>query len=80
MPLNKLDHEHEQFLTLFQQLVEEREMLARENEYLKAKMNQSVLMETIKEMKKERDILLKLLSNLTTQQSDEQTGFGKARR
>lgn len=80
MPLNKLDHEHEQFLTLFQQLVEEREMLARENEYLKAKMNQSVLMETIKEMKKERDLLLKLLSNLTIQQSDEQTGFGKARR
>ena len=80
MPLTKLDHEHEQFLSMFQQLVDEREMLARENEYLKAKMNQSVLMETIKDMKRERDLLLKLLSNLTINHQDEQSGFGKQRK
>lgn len=80
MPLTKLDNEHEQFLSMFQQLVDEREMLARENEYLKAKMNQSVLMETIKEMKRERDVLLKLLSNLTSNHQDEQSGFAKQRK
>ena len=37
--------------------------LSRENEYLKAKLNESILMETIKDMRKERDVLFKLLSN-----------------
>ena len=32
---------------------------------LKAKLNQSIMMETIHEMKRERSLLLKLLSNLT---------------
>lgn len=74
MPLTNIhENEHEQFVSMFQQLVNEREGLARENEYLKAKMNESVLMETIREMKKERDFLLKLLSNLTkNNQQDEQ--------
>ena len=74
MPLTNIrDNEPEQFVSMFQQLVNEREGLARENEYLKAKMNESVLMETIREIKKERDFLLKLLSNLTkNNQQDEQ--------
>jgi hypothetical protein len=54
------------------QLMDERERLSRENEYLKAKLNESVLIETIHEMKKERDLLFKLLSNLTINYKDEQ--------
>lgn len=75
MPLTNLrDHEHEQFVSVFEQLVNEREVLSRENEYLKAKMNESILLETIREMKRERDFLLKLLANLTNndRQNDEQ--------
>jgi hypothetical protein len=60
----KVDSEHDQLVSMLNQLLDEREMLTRENEYLKAKLNESILMETIKEMKKERDLLFKLLSNL----------------
>ena len=45
--------------------MKERDGLWRENEYLKAKLNESVLAETVDEMKRERDFLLKLLINLT---------------
>ena len=71
---NLRTNEHEQFVSVFEQLVNEREVLSRENEYLKAKMNESILLETIREMKRERDFLLKLLANLTNndRQNDEQ--------
>jgi hypothetical protein len=64
--MTKVDNEHEQLVSMLNQLLDEREVLSRENEYFKAKLNQSILMETIKEMKKERDLLFKLLTNLTT--------------
>lgn len=70
MSIKKIDNEHEQLVSMLNQLLDERETLSRENEYLKAKLNESVLMETIKEMKNERDLLFKLLSNLTNK--DEQ--------
>lgn len=56
---------HEQLLSMVNQLMEERAILYRENEYLKAKLNESILIETIHDMKKERSILLNLLSSLT---------------
>ncbi len=65
----KVDSEHDQLVSMLNQLLDEREMLTRENEYLKAKLNESMLVETIAELKKERDILLKLLSNLTINKS-----------
>ncbi|CAF1683140.1 unnamed protein product [Rotaria magnacalcarata] len=65
MSIRAIDHEHERLVTMVNQLMDEREILHRENEYLKAKLNQSILMETIHEMKRERSLLLKLLSNLT---------------
>lgn len=55
----------EQLVSTVHRLMKERDVLWRENEYLKAKLNESVLAETIDEMKRERDFLLKLLINLT---------------
>ncbi len=69
--MTKVDNEHEQLVSMLNQLLDEREILSRENEYLKAKLNESVLMETIKEMKKERDLLFKLLSNLTINKDEQ---------
>ncbi|UJR14147.1 hypothetical protein I4U23_001141 [Adineta vaga] len=66
MPTKTTINEYEQLITLLNQLMSERDILFRENEYLKAKLNESILIETVHEMKKERDYLLKLLSNLTT--------------
>lgn len=66
--MTKVESEHDQLISMLKQLVDEREILSRENEYLKAKLNESILMETIKELKKERDLLFKLLSNLTINQ------------
>ena len=71
MSMTKVDNEHEQLVSMLNQLLDEREILSRENEYLKAKLNESVLMETIKEMKKERDLLFKLLSNLTINKDEQ---------
>ena len=70
MSMTKVESEHDQLISMLKQLVDEREMLSRENEYLKAKLNESMLMETIKELKRERDLLLKLLSNLTIKQNN----------
>jgi hypothetical protein len=64
--MTKVDNEYEQLVSMLNQLLDEREVLSRENEYFKAKLNRSILIETIKEMKKERDLLFKLLTNLTT--------------
>lgn len=58
-------YDNEQLVSMVHGLMDERESLWRENEYLKAKLNESVLIETINEMRKERDLLLKLLLNLT---------------
>jgi hypothetical protein len=70
MPMTtKVESERDQLVSMLKQLVDEREILSRENEYLKAKLNESMLLETITELKKERDILLKLLSNLTINKS-----------
>jgi hypothetical protein len=79
MPMTKVDNEHEQLVLMLNQLMNEREILSRENEYLKAKLNDSVLMETIKEMRNERDLLFKLLSNLTMNNNnkDEQLRYLK---
>jgi transcriptional regulator CtsR len=57
---------NEQLVSMIQRLMDERDILTRENEYLKAKLNESILIETINEIRKERDLLLKLLLNLST--------------
>jgi len=64
---NNYDQEfdHDQLITIINRLMDERDVLWRENEYLKAKLNESMLMETINEMRKEKDLLLKLLLNLS---------------
>lgn len=62
-------YNHDQMLSMIHRLVNERDVLWRENEYLKAKLNESLLMETINEMKKERELLLKLLVNLTAKEN-----------
>lgn len=78
MPMTNVDNEHEQLVLMLNQLMNEREILSRENEYLKAKLNDSVLMETIREMRNERDLLFKLLSNLTMNNNkDEQLRYLK---
>jgi hypothetical protein len=58
--------DNEQLVSMIHRLMDERDGLWRENEYLKAKLNESLLVETINEMRKERDLLLKLLLNLST--------------
>ncbi|UJR33014.1 hypothetical protein I4U23_020474 [Adineta vaga] len=63
-------YDNEQLISMIHGLMDERDVLWRENEYLKAKLNESLLMETINEMRKERDLLLKLLLNLTTNHQD----------
>lgn len=63
-------YDNEQLITMIHGLMDERDVLWRENEYLKAKLNESVLIETINEMRKERDALLKLLLNLTAHNRD----------
>lgn len=60
-----MENEHHQLVSMVNQLVDQREKLTRENDYLKAKLNQSMLLETIEEMKKERNLLFQLLTNLT---------------
>ncbi|CAF2555646.1 unnamed protein product [Rotaria sp. Silwood2] len=78
MSMTTIDNEHEQLVSMVNQLMDEREILYRENEYLKAKLNESILVETIQEMKKERYFLLKLLSNLTINNNqDEQLRYVK---
>jgi len=71
MSTTKVDNEHEQLVSMLNQLLDEREILSRENKYLKAKLNESALMKTIKEMRKERDLLFKLLSNLTINKDEQ---------
>ncbi len=63
--MTKLEKEHDQLVAMLDQLLVERKILKRENEYLKAKLNESILMESIRELKKEREWLFQLLSNLT---------------
>ncbi|CAF2928096.1 unnamed protein product [Rotaria sp. Silwood2] len=76
--MTTINNEHEQLVSMVNQLMNEREILYRENEYLKAKLNESILIETIQEMKKERYFLLKLLSNLTINNNqDEQSQYMK---
>lgn len=76
IPIKTFDKNHakqfdnEQLVSMIHRLVDERDVLWRENEYLKAKLNESVLMETIDEMRKERDLLLKLLLNLSMNKSN----------
>ena len=75
IPIQTMDenkYDHEQLISIIHRLMDERDVLWRENEYLKAKLNESVLIETINEIRKERDLLLKLLLNLSTNQKDEQ--------
>lgn len=71
--------DNEQLVSMIHRLMDERDMLWRENEYLKAKLNESVLIETINDIRKERDLLLKLLLNLSTNnhhhQKDEQIHY-----
>ncbi|CAF1617533.1 unnamed protein product [Adineta ricciae] len=63
-------YDNDQLISMIHGLMDERDALWRENEYLKAKLNESILMETINEMRKERDLLLKLLLNLTSNRHD----------
>jgi transcriptional regulator CtsR len=77
IPIKTMDNnqeekfDHEQLISIVHRLMDERDILRRENEYLRAKLNESVLIETINEIRKERDLLLKLLLNLSTNQKDE---------
>lgn len=64
-------YDHEQLISIIHRLVDERDHLWRENEYLKSKLNESMLIETINDMKRERELLFKLLLNLSNQQKDE---------
>lgn len=73
MSIKSVAHEHEHLVSMINQLLNEREVLHRENQYLKAKLNDSILMETINEMKKERNVLLTILSNLTISNNQEET-------
>ena len=68
-----MENEHEQLVSMVNQLLDERNKLSRENEYLKSKLNQSILLETIHDMKKERDLLFQLLTNLTVNQKKDET-------
>jgi hypothetical protein len=75
IPIKTMDEDkfdHEQLMSIIHRLMDERDVLWRENEYLKAKLNESILIETINEIRKERDLLLKLLLNLSTNQKNEQ--------
>jgi hypothetical protein len=74
-------YDNEQLISMIHALMDERESLWRENEYLKAKLNESVLIENINEMRRERDLLLKLLFNLTMKdnnQKAEQSQYQKS--
>lgn len=73
MSIKSVAHEHEHLVSMINQLLNEREVLHRENQYLKAKLNDSILMETINEMKKERNVLLTILSNLTISNNQEES-------
>ncbi|CAF3191189.1 unnamed protein product [Rotaria socialis] len=63
--------DNEQLVSMIHRLADERDVLWRENEYLKAKLNESILIETINEMRKERDLLLKLLLNLSVNRNND---------
>jgi hypothetical protein len=78
IPIKTVDNGHEQqeLITMIDRLMNERDILWRENEYLKAKLNESILIETINEIRKERDLLLKLLLNLSSNNNkDEQIQY-----
>ncbi|CAF1178898.1 unnamed protein product [Adineta steineri] len=78
MPMTNINNEHEQMISVLNQLIDEREILSRENEYLRSRLNESLLIETMNEMRKERSLLFKLLSNLTTKHNyDEQVHYIK---
>lgn len=65
-------YDQEQLVSMIHRLVDERDGLWRENEYLKSKLNESILIETINDMRRERELLFKLLLNLSNQNRDEQ--------
>ena len=64
-------YDQEQLVSMIHRLVDERDLLWRENEYLKSKLNESLLIETINDMRRERELLFKLLLNLSNQNRDE---------
>jgi hypothetical protein len=76
-------YSHDQLLAMIDRLINERDHLCRENDYLRAKLNESTQIETINEMKNERELLLKLFINLTAKDKqdhhqhhqNEQTSF-----
>ncbi|CAF4221248.1 unnamed protein product, partial [Adineta steineri] len=56
----------------------EREILSWENEYLRSRETECLLIETMNEMRKERSLSFKLISNLTTKHNyDEQVYYIK---
>ncbi|CAF1161051.1 unnamed protein product [Adineta steineri] len=58
--------------------VYEREILSWENEYLRSRETECLLIETMNEMRKERSLSFKLISNLTTKHNyDEQVYYIK---
>ncbi|CAF1194760.1 unnamed protein product [Adineta steineri] len=68
--MTNINNEHEQMISVLNQLIDEREILSRENECL--------LIETMNEMRKERRLLFKSISNLTTKHNyDEQVHYTK---
>ncbi|CAF1211699.1 unnamed protein product [Didymodactylos carnosus] len=63
---------NDELINFIHRLMDEREQILKENEYLRAKLNESLLIETINEIKGERDILLKLLVNTTNNNKQQQ--------
>ncbi|CAF0804476.1 unnamed protein product [Didymodactylos carnosus] len=63
---------NDELISFIHRLMDEREQILKENEYLRAKLNESLLIETINEIKGERDILLKLLVNTTNNNEQQQ--------
>ncbi|CAF1266269.1 unnamed protein product [Adineta steineri] len=71
--MTNINNEHKQMISVLNQLIDEREILSRENEYLRSRETESLLIKTMNEMRKERNLLFKLLSNLITKHNyDEQ--------
>ncbi|CAF1161032.1 unnamed protein product [Adineta steineri] len=76
--MTNVNNEHEQMISVLNQLIDEREILSRENEYLRSRLNECLLIETMNEMRKNRSLLFKLISNLTTKHNyDEQEQYIK---
>ena len=72
MPMTHAATERNPLASTINELNSECDFLSRNNEYLRERLSESSLLKTVHRMKRERDLLWKLLTNLTEENNDDE--------